>query len=92
MKTTGRWPRSSSSMRMSLSTAPVAPEPQKTTTSSGPPLTASWMTARACSRSSVVRRPVAEASVWVLPYIGSTCSRMKSSMKPSERPDAVASA
>jgi len=41
---------------------------------------------------SVVRRPVAEASVWVLPYIGSTCSRMKSSMKPRERPDAVASA
>ena len=34
MKTTGRWPRSSSSMRMSLSMAPVAPEPQKTTTSS----------------------------------------------------------
>jgi hypothetical protein len=50
-------------MRMSLSTAPVAPDPQKTTTSSGPPLTAPWMTARACSRSSVVRRPVAEASV-----------------------------
>jgi hypothetical protein len=42
-------------MRMSLSMAPVAPEPQKTTTSSGPPLTASWMTARACPRSSVVR-------------------------------------
>ena len=51
-----------------------------------------WMMARACSRSSVVRRPVAEASVCVLAYIGSTCSRMKSSMKPSERPDAVASA
>ena len=79
-------------MRMSLSTAPVAPDPQKTTTSSGPPLTAPWMTARACSRSSVVRRPVADASVCVLAYIGSTCSRMKSSMKPSERPDAVASA
>jgi hypothetical protein len=92
MNTTGRRPRSSSSMRMSLSMAPVAPEPQRTTMSSGPPLTASWMTARACSRSSVVHRPVAEASVWVLPYSGSTCSRMKSSTKPSERPEAVASA
>ena len=32
-----------------------------------------WMIARASSRSAVVRRPVADASVCVLPYIGSTC-------------------
>jgi hypothetical protein len=52
---------------MSLSIAPVAPEPQKTTASSAPPLTARWTMRRACSLSSVVLRPVAEASVCVLP-------------------------
>ena len=77
---------------MSLSIAPVAPEPQKITTSSSPPFTARWMMPRASSRIAVVTRPVADASVCVLAYIGSTCSRMKSSTKVSARPDAVASA
>jgi hypothetical protein len=92
MNTTGRSAGSSSSMRMSRSIAAVAPEPQNTTTSSPVPPTASWMTLRACSRSVVVRRPVADASVCVLPYIGSTSSRMKSSMNATARPEAVASA
>ena len=39
-----------------------------------------------------MRRPVADASVWVLPYTGSTESRMKSSTNSNERPEAVASA
>ena len=49
-----------------VSIAPVEPEPQKRTTSSGPPSTARWMTRRASSRSAVVCRPVADASVCVL--------------------------
>ena len=72
--------------------APVAPEPQKITASSSPAFTARAMTQRASSRKAVVRRPVAEASVCVLAYVGSTWVRMKSSTKLSERPDAVASA
>jgi hypothetical protein len=32
---------------------------------------------------------VPEDSVWVLAYRGSTCSRMASSMKSSDRPEAV---
>ena len=51
------------------SMAPVTPAPQKTTTSSALPLTEPWMMPRACSRSSVVRLPVAVASVWVLAYM-----------------------
>ena len=72
--------------------APVAPEPQNTTTSSAEPFTAAWMIRRASSRNAVVCRPVAEASVCVFAYRGRTRSRMKSSMNDSERPDAVWSA
>ena len=92
MKTTGRSARSRSRTRTSLSIAPVAPEPQKITTSSAVPFTARWMTRRASSRSAVVCRPVADASVCVFAYSGSTRSRMKSSMNDSERPEAVESA
>ena len=94
MKTTGRSARgrARSRRRTSLSIAPVAPEPQKTTTSSAEPFTAAWMIRRASSRSAVVCRPVAEASVCVFPYSGRTRSRMKSSMNDNERPDAVWSA
>ena len=95
--TTGRGPGArlapagsrSSSMPTSLSTAAVAPDPQKITRSWSVPPTAWWMTWRACSRSRVVWRPVPELSVWVLAYRGSTWSRMASSTKPSARPDAV---
>ncbi len=105
MKTTGRsaagmcdarlnrWSRSAGRRRLrisiSLLIAPVAPEPQKITTSSDEPPTERWMIRRASSRKRVVCRPVVEVSVWVLAYSGSTSSRMKSSMKPSERPEAV---
>jgi hypothetical protein len=105
MKTTGRsasgiwalsWYRSSSPagirssrMPISLLTAAVAPEPQKMTRSSSVPPTASRITRRASSRSLLVCRPVPELSVWVLAYLGSTASRMKSSMKSSDLPEAV---
>ena len=56
-KTTGSDAASNRSIRTSRSIAPVAPEPQKTTTSSTPPPTARWMTPRASSRKSVVCRP-----------------------------------
>ncbi len=72
MNTTGRSHGSKASRRPSLSIAPVAPVPQKITTSSSPPFTAWWMMRRASSRSAVVRRPAADASVCVLPYVGST--------------------
>jgi hypothetical protein len=61
----------------------------KITTSSSVPPTASRMIRRASSRSRVVCSPVPELSVCVFAYRGSTCSRMKSSMKSSDRPDAV---
>ena len=51
---------------MSLSIAPVEPEPQKMTQVSSSPWTASWMMRRASSRSRVVCRPVPLDSVWVL--------------------------
>ena len=92
MNTTGRARRSRSRRRISLSIAAVAPLPQKTTTSSSPAFTARPMIRRASSRRAVVRRPVEDASVCVLAYVGNTVSRMKSSMKDSERPEAVASA
>ncbi len=96
MKTTGRsgagslpfgWASPRSRARRSI--APVAPEPQKTTTSWSLPFTARWIIWRACSLSAVVWAPVAEASVWVFAYRGRTRSRMKSSTKESERPEAV---
>jgi hypothetical protein len=52
-------------IRTSLSIAEVAPEPQKITTASSSPPTASWMIRRASSRSRVVCRPVPLASVCV---------------------------
>jgi hypothetical protein len=52
-------------MPMSLSMAPVLPDPVKRTIVSGPP-TASRMIRRASSRSRVVCSPVPELSVWVL--------------------------
>jgi hypothetical protein len=76
-------------MPMSLLTAVVAPEPQKMTTSSSVPPTASWTICRASSRSRPVARPVPELSVCVFAYRGSTCARIASSTKSSERPDAV---
>ena len=79
----------SSRMPISLLTAAVAPDPQKMTRSSAVPPTASRMIRRASSRSRVVARPVPELSVWVFAYRGSTSSRMKSSMKSSDRPEAV---
>ena len=82
MNTTGRWSggivsvrcqRSSRSAGMrsprmptSLLIAPVEPEPQKTTTVSSSPPTASRMTARASSRNRVVCKPVPLDSVCVL--------------------------
>ena len=59
-------------MPISLSMAPVAPEPQKITQVSVSPPPASWMIRRASSRRRVVCRPVPEDSVWVLAYRGST--------------------
>ncbi|GAA3348977.1 hypothetical protein GCM10020358_69450 [Amorphoplanes nipponensis] len=50
----------------SLLIAAVAPEPQNSTTSSGPAPTLPAMIRRASSRRAPVCRPVAEASVWVL--------------------------
>ena len=50
---------------MSLSMAPVVPEPQKITHVCSSPFTASWITWRASSRSLVVWRPVPLDSVWV---------------------------
>jgi hypothetical protein len=76
-------------MPISLSIAPVLPEPAKITTVSSSPPTAALMMARASSRNRVVCRPVPLDSVWVLAYRGSTSSRMKSSRKPSARPEAV---
>ena len=52
-------------MPMSLSTAPVVPEPAKSTTVSSSPLTEEWMILRASSRSRVVCSPVPLDSVWV---------------------------
>ena len=79
----------SSRMPISLLTAAVAPDPQKKTRSSSVPPTASWIIRRASSRSQPVARPVPELSVCVFAYRGSTVSRMKSSMKSSDLPDAV---
>jgi len=53
-------------MPTSLSIAAVDPEPQKITTVSSSPPTASRMMPRASSRRRVVWRPVPEASVCVL--------------------------
>ena len=53
-------------MPTSLSTAAVLPEPEKITTVSSSPPTASRMIRRASSRSRVVCSPVPLASVWVL--------------------------
>ncbi len=94
-KTTGRaCPEGTCSprMRSSLSIAPVDPEPVKTTACSSPPPTASRTSCLASSRRRVVCRPVPDDSVWVLAYQGRTSSRMKSSMNPSARPEAVWSA
>ena len=82
MNTTGRWSRGicslscqrSSSVEgmrrpstpISLSIAPVHPEPAKITTVSSSPCTASRMMRRASSRSRVVCRPVPLLSVCVL--------------------------
>ena len=52
-------------MPISLSTAPVEPEPQKITQESPAAPTASWMMLRASSRSRVVCRPVPDDSVCV---------------------------
>ena len=52
-------------MPISLSIAPVEPEPQKITQVSSSPLTASWMIRRASSRSRVVCSPVPLDSVCV---------------------------
>ncbi|GAB3843069.1 hypothetical protein GCM10027610_054860 [Dactylosporangium cerinum] len=79
-------------MRNSLSIALVAPEPQKITACVSSPPTPSSTSRRASSRSWVVRRPVAEASVWVLAYHGTTWSRRKSSMNDRALPEAVWSA
>ncbi|ANH39667.1 hypothetical protein I601_3260 [Nocardioides dokdonensis FR1436] len=56
----------SPSTPMSLAMAPVLPEPAKRTTVESSPPHASWMVARASSRSRVVCNPVPEDSVWVL--------------------------
>jgi hypothetical protein len=74
---------------ISLLTAPVAPEPAKMTTVESSPPIARDIASRASSRNMVVRSPVSEDSVCVLPYQGSTSCRMKSSMKLNDRPDAV---
>jgi hypothetical protein len=73
----------------SLLIAPVEPDPQKITTVSSSPPTAVRITSRASSRSRVVCSPVPLDSVCVFAYRGSTSHRMKSSRKPSARPDAV---
>jgi len=74
---------------ISLAIAPVQPDPANTTTVSSSPPTASRMISRASSRSLVVCNPVPLDSVWVFAYPGRTWSRMKSSMKPRARPEAV---
>ena len=51
---------------MSLSMAPVDPDPQKITQVSSSPFTASWMIRRASSRRRVVCSPVPLDSVCVL--------------------------
>lgn len=76
-------------MVISLSMAPVEPEPVKMTTVSSSPPTASRITERASSRSEVVCAAVAEDSLWVLAYQGRTWSRMKSSTNETARPEAV---
>ena len=76
-------------MPTSLSIAAVAPDPQKMTAVSSSAPAARRIVARASSRSREVASPVALASVWVLAYQGSTCSRMKSSTNDSARPEAV---
>jgi len=76
-------------MPISSLTAAVAPDPQKMTRSSSVPPTASWIIRRASSRRRLVCSPVPELSVCVFAYRGSTASRMKSSMKSSDRPEAV---
>ncbi len=53
-------------MPTSLAIAPVQPDPVKITTVSSSPPTASWMIARASSRSRVVCSPVPLDSVCVL--------------------------
>jgi hypothetical protein len=53
-------------MPISLSIAPVEPDPQKITAVVSSPPTASLMIRRASSRSRVVCRPVPDDSVWVL--------------------------
>jgi hypothetical protein len=76
-------------MPISLSIAPVLPDPAKMTAQSSSPPTASRIIRRASSRSRVVCSPVPLDSVCVLAYRGSTSWRMKSSMKATARPDAV---
>ena len=62
---------------MSVSIAPVEPEPANSTTcSSGSPPQASTINRRASSRNRVVCMPVPEDSLWVFAYSGSTASRM----------------
>ena len=80
------------SIRTNLSIAPVEPDPVKMTTVSSSPPIARRMMSRASSRTRDVRRPVADASVCVFAYQGSISSRMKSSTKDSDRPEAVWSA
>ena len=52
--------------KLTLSMAPVDPDPQKITHVSSSPPTARWMIALASSRRRVVCSPVPLASVWVL--------------------------
>jgi hypothetical protein len=85
-------PRRSPSTPMSLLTAPVQPEPQNTTRWSSVPPTARWMACRASSRNTVVCRAVAELSLCVFAYQGSTLVRITSSIGASARPVAVWSA
>mmetsp|Transcript_10016 Transcript_10016/g.34051 ORF Transcript_10016/g.34051 Transcript_10016/m.34051 type:complete len:603 (-) Transcript_10016:428-2236(-) len=80
-------------MLKNLSTAPVLPEPAKSTMSVfSRALTLAAMTRRASSRRAVLARPVADVVVCVLPYSGSTCSLTKVSTVWTARPDAVQSA
>ncbi len=79
----------SPSTPISLSIAPVIPDPQNNTACSSVAPTQRRMIARASSRNRVVCNPVPDDSVWVLAYSGSTARAMKSSMKPTARPDAV---
>ncbi|CAB5048462.1 unannotated protein [freshwater metagenome] len=76
-------------MPINLSTAPVVPDPAKINASSPVAPTAARIIVRASSRNRVVCRPVPLDSVCVLAYLGITSSRMKSSIKDSERPLAV---